>query len=756
MNRFRLKIKDTWIDISEPIGWADLELTLKRDPKYFGFSFEFSDGEVDLGFDKDSGYDVILSEFRANGTQTNITLQYYAPNGTILFEGILDFSGINIDECEISLPVTTSSGSVRLSDNFDKVVDMNRVTSLSGKTVTPPTLETILTPIPNIISKVVVEKADELIGITQVGSFSPTPAFQPPLIGYYVPSVDTFSLKGDSLTLNPNYAANAGITTTLPTNRASPAPYLAITKNGAAVLFEGKWAGVIRFESIQDPSSFTWSLRFFVQYGAENPIEVASELSGSGGDAVDEDASFNINFSKPLYNTTPTDEIFTYVQATYTSTNSQVRNIIVVEETVSNFSLKAFDLAVQQLNKLDLLPTLAQCVSVASDLTVDSEYFTTGCGKDFALMHGGNIRSDKLFKTNCKDWFESMKAIFNIGFGVENGVVKIEKISYFFQDTKIIDLPSISDYKETIANDFLYSGVNIGYEKLSKDGDASADDFQGLRFYNIQDNGAELELKSKYLGSGIALQQELSIKEDRDNKGDFDDELFILPTYELNYTGSLDMNQSNSTIKFNSINPCFRFGDTFAVTTFTTYTVIDILEDGVGSVTYEVTPAPTTTSTVSGQTSTSNVRIEESQNATAVSGVFNPLYRIGYRNSPVVNLKRHSALLASGWGYNVGALDSTVVENDTELNLTLDNEFDAGTYIDGQDFTLDVPFYSPEYVEFSAPLTFEELTTIRTAYSSTYGYIRYKYNNVWYTGWLMELGWNPEREFTKFKLLKRI
>lgn len=104
-------------------------------------------------------------------------------------------------------------------------------------------------------------------------------------------------------------------------------------------------------------------------------------------------------------------------------------------------------------------------------------YFTDGIYSDIALIHGFWIRNfnneHELYKSmtiSLKDLFESLKAVFNIGLGIEtiNGKQKLiaEDLKYFYQNKVVITLDQqISNVKRKIKKDEYYSSIEIGYSK---------------------------------------------------------------------------------------------------------------------------------------------------------------------------------------------------------------------------------------------------------------------------------------------------
>lgn len=81
---------------------------------------------------------------------------------------------------------------------------------------------------------------------------------------------------------------------------------------------------------------------------------------------------------------------------------------------------------------------------------------------------------EKPFTTNWEDTIKTLFAVKGLAFGVENRgdaeVVVLEPIEYFYQKGEVFDFPTqVKDVERTIANDFQYSSIEVGYNKGGAD-----------------------------------------------------------------------------------------------------------------------------------------------------------------------------------------------------------------------------------------------------------------------------------------------
>lgn len=107
----------------------------------------------------------------------------------------------------------------------------------------------------------------------------------------------------------------------------------------------------------------------------------------------------------------------------------------------------------------------------------DIGYQTDGKASLVGLSHGFWIRqfdnSDEVFRpltTSLKDFMESFSATYNLGLGIENDgykeFVRIEELGYFYNRNTTIKLPNqVKNVKRSIATDYYYSSLELGFEK---------------------------------------------------------------------------------------------------------------------------------------------------------------------------------------------------------------------------------------------------------------------------------------------------
>jgi hypothetical protein len=90
-----------------------------------------------------------------------------------------------------------------------------------------------------------------------------------------------------------------------------------------------------------------------------------------------------------------------------------------------------------------------------------------------------------------------MRSVFNIGMGIESGQVRIEKLSYFFQQTIVLTLSNCKDIEESVAVNMMYNTISAGYDKFDPVGSVA-----GMNEYNT---------KSQFTNIIKSIKKDLSI-----------------------------------------------------------------------------------------------------------------------------------------------------------------------------------------------------------------------------------------------------
>lgn len=141
-NKFEL-ITDggaTVTDIEEPIGWADQDTVLTRDPKWHGVNFEFTDADIQLGFDCAAGKSILEGIYNLEGNDGLAFLRFSS-----FIDGVwvampdfkLDFNFYDNDFTQVSFTLKRTSFEDLFRSRFSIAHDITSSEDLDGNAITP-------------------------------------------------------------------------------------------------------------------------------------------------------------------------------------------------------------------------------------------------------------------------------------------------------------------------------------------------------------------------------------------------------------------------------------------------------------------------------------------------------------------------------------------------------------------------------------------------------------------------------------------
>jgi len=97
---------------------------------------------------------------------------------------------------------------------------------------------------------------------------------------------------------------------------------------------------------------------------------------------------------------------------------------------------------------------------------------------------------DEPLTTSFKDFMDSFGAVWQIGYGIEKvgfkEQLRAEHINHFYQDEITIKIDQPNDIERTVASDYFYSSLDLGYSKPS--GDELYEEAMGLDEYNVKNS----------------------------------------------------------------------------------------------------------------------------------------------------------------------------------------------------------------------------------------------------------------------------
>jgi hypothetical protein len=687
-------------EISEPIGWDVSAIKVKRDKKYHGIFYEYTNDLEFIG----NGYLLLRNLFETLGILANISLKISVQCAENLefeevFTGKGNFSNFSIKEgnfCSCTLNFEEQNESLTLFNNMDKKFDL-----FDGTDINEMTLH----------SKAIVLTSNFIQSSLSV-----------PTIAEYT----TNELK--TLFIVPPIVINTDdLESAFEDLQTSPAE----SWGAVGKIFKAKFTSDYTFTfdfngQFQNFSSkqrnFNLQLTIQINGGTATPLINYGSKTSTGGGTITQAIDYNDSFVLSL---NENDEVkIAFVLANYTTisgfpltsnfittfTNPSFLNIEAITLTDSSTAKtvlihEAFDKATEQLfgaNKFK------------SDFfgRKDIGYLQNGCGSFTSLTNGLSVRKfeEKPFFTSFKALFDAVQPVFNLGIGFEDGLVVIEPVEYFYNRNEVvIQFNTIRSRVIEMQQDYIYNTIKIGYAKDgTEEGTDKAntlDGFATMREYNTPIT----QIKNEYLAvsSGIA------------------DHYAIEFTRRQQYKTT-----STSDWKFDN--------DIFIIATKRT---VDF--DGIPS---ELNLA------------------EKNENFIEVNNILSPETSYNLRLSPVRNLLLHNKQFSGAYCKLAGSKSTfaSATKNylmSTKLNSLCSNNFEKQLLTENDDLifneeynTANKPLFEPYTVIFEAPLSWTNYKTIKSA---TNAEIKVNsVNNTIIQGFILNLEYNPQKGLANIQLLK--
>lgn len=521
------------LDIQEPDGWQTDDKEYARDKDYSGMftllsnNLKFSGSAMDFILLIDGIYG-INADLRLTKSEQHPHTDLWEQT----YEGWLDLSTKDIEDNTVSMKFNSGGIEQMIKTRESETTELDRTDTMDGKALDDLKIDTVLLKGRKILLDSRFEvKADNNTARVRVQSSGNT---RKQTVG--VPFVMTSQSHEEAQsvtpetngneqegttgmmffepaiadkTLNINLDLSFTVSVEQKNQTSNSRYYLAITKYtgnvnydraDVIVIFDTDGNGGI--DNLGGPA---------IPDGGLGP---ATEHSVTWAGAIDllKDESLALEFyvESTLGSNVPPATGFLQIAAT-----NITGKMSVIEDSFFEQSQSKFILAHELADRLVEIMT-SKNKAVKSDYfgRTDIGYPANGPGAYFGFTHGFWVRQfDKLplstdeeinpFKplsTSWNDFYTSMQAVCNIGLGIERigrrEYVRIEDLKYFFNRNVTIRLPEqVSKEHRTVATDYYYSAVEIGYEQ-----DGKYEEAMGLDEYNIKSNytTAITRLKNPY------------------------------------------------------------------------------------------------------------------------------------------------------------------------------------------------------------------------------------------------------------------
>lgn len=724
------------LEIDEPIGFDELEESMKRDEKFHGMQFTASTSTLEF-YGEAAAY--LAGKKLLNGLRANVIYRATVAcegneeaqeviRGRLNFGKYKDTCGTT---CRVSIPLEEESCHVVFKSRFDQKVDLDSVTAFDKITGLP-------TYAGLGIEMTIPAKALEVGSAGQVAE------------GGYTVTTTFTNIGDDILLIRPSYeqAEDESLQTTQLVGFsdyerkndefAQPiTPQLLfedlLTCFDGEVPYSFRNAGTFRIESIPGHDIGVESIKVkVVSWDGEGDIytdatvlqEVTLPYVGIYPSPMIEP------FDETLAGTTVLTEgigIYSFLEfkATGLSVPPDPTEFSVTFAADTRMDIDAVKLCPDTPAQVYLIHEALsrvteaitnRCMRVKSDYygRIDSQPFaadTDGCGSLRLVTSGLKLRQapedqDKFF-ASAKDLLEGLWAIDNIGFGVEVDPaipafyrLRVEAMEYFYQDDEILALPWIPDANGETNEAGYYSRVLSGYKRWE------VEEVNGL---------GEPNSNREYRTSLDTINNTLDITSN-----------LVAGSYPIEITRQQSFAQSGA-----------------ADTSYDNDIFIICVERDAYS--FHV----------------------EQGNITSPANLFDPATILNYRITPARNTMRWAKSILNSYPSLSSSLDKIFFASGTgNINAAgqLDDPFcrlEAGVLQENQDIaqttfansTDYIPIWRPEYITFEYPLSVAQYQELK---ANPYGTIAYGCGTDQYAyGFIKEIKFRVAKGTATFTLIKK-
>lgn len=548
---FRFHLDD--LEIEEPTGWADFEISMKRDPKYHGIQFEASTGP--LGF-----YGVAAEYLQEKKTQygvrANVILIAELACDTEyeeVYRGRLNFGKYKAacgTDCRVYIPVEEDSCQVIFKSRFDQKVDIDSLTAFDGITVLPN--YTHMGQEIELPAKALYVSTDG-----QVPEGGDTLNFQTAATTYIRPtytatdnSIQTGQLEEPFSVYESNLIGGDPITPQLLFEDQ-------INCFPGEFEYDLRMKGSYSTEDTDDGTLFLVKVKLITWDGDgdifTDSTVIEEQTVFSGGDAPPWSGVFDVSFSGTI---ALPDGIGVYhILEMGILAEQEAPFIEVVFDSETRFKISATRLCPNTNTKFYLIhETLSRvteavtnrCIRVRSEYygRIDSQPFAfdqDGCGGLRMLTSGLKIRrapEDKFF-ASPKELLEGLNDIDNIGFSIEQdpeisskNILRIEAVDHFYQDDEVLSHDAIPVADVELKEDQHFSKVLVGYKYWTVERVNGLGEFNSTREYrtSLETISNELDIESELVTGSypieITRQQSFADTGAADTK--YDNNIFLI------------------------------------------------------------------------------------------------------------------------------------------------------------------------------------------------------------------------------------
>lgn len=579
------------LEIEEPIGFADIELSIKRDETFHGMTYEASTSSLQF---YGSAHAYLKNKYETEGVKANVRFVALSTCETYDYEeliaGRLNFGKYREscgEICTISLPIEQESCAITLQSRKDQKIDVDKSTGVDNSTV----LEQYV----GLGVETELPAHDLFVGIdanVSPDGYEINTGNIPPFVSATFAFRPLYEVKRDDSIATGNVDSGTDAGSTPAEGGLSEAISPQLLFEDLITCFVGDFNYEFRLKgsfNIVDTGLMTGPNEYHIRLMkgtwpspvvAELDLQVLTPQFFLYGNYM---GTFDVTFTG---STTLAEGEGLYMIVEFEMegiASGPNGNIQLIFDSESSVVVSATRTCPATNAELYLIhETLSRtteaitngCIRVKSSFygRTDSEPFAfpaDGCGGLRSLTSGLKIRraEEDNFFTSLKDLLEGLNAIDNIGFDVisdpdipNSSLLRIEGLDFFYQDVEILRHDAIPKAESEVQENKHYSRIQIGYKKWEVERVNGLDEFNSNREYNTSFDTINSNLdQTSILVAGtyaieVTRQQSFANSGGADTK--YDNDTFIIclerPTYPY---GSLQVELGNITNPQNIFSP---------------------------------------------------------------------------------------------------------------------------------------------------------------------------------------------------------
>jgi len=741
---------------TDPKGWDSAELGITRSPKYHGINYsqilalsficgsgkEFIDGIYNtLGVDEEI---LITVEESCECVETLVSNSYsadysadYEKGGSstdcdfeLLFEGVLDLVNINILEEETQVPLIEQGANQKLNSRADTKVELFSTTTIEGIEI-----DDISEPYDlNLHSKVLVATCElkGLDNITDTLQFDPgtdtlyytLPVYieqQEDLSSPVQPSFPYLRKISTRNTLEQFYTNTTGQSQLVRVSIDIDGYLQVNSHNQSSITSQFFTSLQLRNGADFISASTTFLIAAHLEEYEPSPQNI--DITSTYEDTITVLAGHSLFLTFVVANiwTNTSDPVFPYdVTNVFNSLSIRLYNENEAEASVSK---------AQYI--YEVLSRIGEAILDVAD-PVRSSYYgrigatpheeeENGCGSFAAITSGVMIRQYPItgdrangIQISLTEAFDSLDSMDNIGLGFEKWgnefKLRWERKDFFYQDVEIIHFEHVPKIKRSVAQDFAYNDVTIGFNKWQTTNTNGLDEYCSKSQYTngMKSIANPLEKISTILASAYILEEirRMPYSESATTDTDYDNDNFIIAL--------------NRTVGYG--------GEP---------TMLDVAEKNENFSVVDNVLSPTTTY---------NLRYTNSKNLLRNISSISPI---------ITKYPGRSVKFTYGEGNKFIS---------TQDDVDCPSYFNGNLLSNNQDIIWDEsgenPLFVAEYLEFQYPITREQYLLLKDAFQNPNsdvhnGYITISNETEIFKGFLIDLKYKQKTGLSTFKLIRK-